>query len=79
MDIHEFIAAETACSPAMLHAANVGTATAIADMHIALAVNGLIATREEHKSTIAQIRLLPVEPGKKLDFFWIIPAEQATL
>lgn len=79
MNLQDFLAAEDACSPAMNHAANVGTAVAIADMHIALAVHGLIATKAEHSSSMARIRMLPAEPGKKLDFFWIIPAEQATL
>jgi hypothetical protein len=48
-------------------------------MHIALAVNGLVATQAEHNSKLACLRSLPTEPGKKFDFFWIIPAEQATL
>lgn len=79
MDIHQFIAAEEACSDAIVIANGRNTAAAIADMHIALAVNGLIATQKEHKSTLARLRLLATEPGKKLDYFWIIPAQQATL
>lgn len=79
MDIHQFIAAEQACSDAIIKASGRNTSEAIADMHIALAVNGLVATQDEHSSTLARLRLMATEPGKNLDFFWIIPAEQATL